>query len=200
MPRIRLQLSEVRAGALPPVCVVCGRTAALYAPKVFSWRPSYSLLLTLLVLCLCWPAAVVVFIVNRSQTRRMTVYTPLCERHRLYWGWRHFWTIVPLLVLVAGVAALAMLMLAEEIPLDRYFSLFLVAVVLFAVWAASAAYLNKTGVRADEITDDEITLVPVSSAFFDMVTSERAAKKAPTTVPWEEYDPYPLGGTRNDLS
>src|SRR5260221_12686740 len=193
MPRIRWRLSEVRAGALPPVCVVCGRTASLYTPKTFSWRPASSPLLSLLLLCVCWPVAVVLFIVSRSQTRRMTVFTPLCDRHRLFWGWRHFWTIVPLLVLVAGVVALAGLMLlTEAMPLERYFALFLTIAVLFLVWAVSATYLNKTGVRADEITDDEITLCPVSSQFFDVVTLERNAKKAPAAaLPWDEYDPYP---------
>ena len=77
MPRIRLRLSEVRPGALPPVCLVCGRTAALYAAKTFSWRPTQAVLLSLLTFCLCWPVALALFIISRSQTQRMTVHTPL---------------------------------------------------------------------------------------------------------------------------
>ena len=191
MPRIRLQLSEVRSGALPPVCLVCGRTAALYAPKTFSWRPTTSPLLSLLVLCLCWPVALALFVVSRSQTHQMTVHTPLCERHRNYWGWRHFWMIVPLLVLVAAVAILATLTLSELIPHETYIALFVSTIVLLAVWAATAMYLNKTGVRAEEITDDEIILSPVSSEFFDLVGYERRARKGPNIPPWDAYDPYP---------
>src|SRR5207244_4719662 len=154
---------------LPPVCVVCGRTAALYTAKTFSWRPTQAVLISLLTLCLCWPVALALFIVSRSQTRRMTVHTPLCERHRNYWGWRHFWMIVPLLVLVAVVAILATLTLSELMPPDMYYALFVSTVVLLALWSATATYLNRSGVRGDEITDDEITLSPVSSEFFDRV-------------------------------
>jgi len=191
MPRIRLRLSEVRPGALPPVCLVCGRTAALYAPKTFSWHPGSSALVSLLVLCLCWPVAVALFIISRSQTRRMTVHTPLCERHRYYWGWRHFWMIIPLLVLVAAVAVLATLTLSEMIPPGMYYALFLSTLALLGLWAVTATYLNKSGVRANEITDDEIILNSVSSEFFDLVAYERGAKKGPNIPPWDEYDPYP---------
>src|SRR5262249_46492668 len=158
MPRIRLRLSETRPGTLPPVGIVCGRTATLYVPKTFSWRPNTSPLLSLLVLCLCWPVALALFIVSRSQTRHMTIHTPLCERHRNYWGLRHFWLIVPLLVLVAAVALLAVLTLSELIPHEVYITLFASTIILLALWAAMAMYLNRIGVRADEITDEEIIL------------------------------------------
>src|SRR5262245_42049975 len=133
MPRIRLRLLEVRPGALPPVCLVCGRPAALYDVKTFSWHPGSSVFVSLLILCICFPVALALYIVSRSQTRRMTVHTPLCERHRYYWGWRHFWVIVPLLVLVAAVAVLATLTLTELIPERMYFALLLTSIVLLTL-------------------------------------------------------------------
>ena len=77
------------------------------------------------------------------------------------------------------------------IPPPIYYALFLSTVVLLALWAVTATYLNRTGVRADEITDDEIILSPVSSEFFDLVGYERSAKTGPNVPPWDEYDPYP---------
>ena len=191
MPRIRLQLSEVRAGALPPVCLVCGRVATLYVARSFSWRPASAAVLSLLMLCVCLPVAITLFVISRSQTRRVMVNVPLCNRHRHYWLWRAFWITVPLLILVAVVIALGILSITDLIPEGVYYLTFFSCIVMFAAWLAATWFITKGGVKAVEITDDDVTLEPVSTAFFDVVRYERTMKKAEGVPVWDEYDPYP---------
>src|SRR5262245_36420107 len=98
MTRIRLRLSEVRPGALPPVCMVCGRASAAHVPKTFSWRPPWMSIAARMALFICLPIGMVLMLVGYVQTERVTVDGPMCERHRQYWVWRAFWIYVPLLV------------------------------------------------------------------------------------------------------
>jgi hypothetical protein len=193
MPRIRLQLSEVRAGALPPVCLVCGRPATSYISKSFSWRPPSAIVLSFLIMCVCLPVALALYIFSRSQMKRMTVHVPLCDRHRNYWAWRAFGTVVPGLVLTGMAIAFAVFNQIKLVPEVLYFPVFLAIIVMFMIWLALVWFLNKKGVRAEEITDDEIILHSVSLEFHDMVRYERTNTKGPGTSIWDEYDPYPRG-------
>jgi|SRR5579859_7859621 len=198
MPRIRLELSEVRAGALPPACLVCGRSAEVYFARTFSCRPPSTAALSLLLLCICWPIALTLFFVERAQAKQMTVHVPLCQRHRSYWLWRAFWITIPLLVMLAVVIALGALSLSNMIAENAYYLVLFSTIFLLMVWGVTAWILSRTGIRAVEITVDEITLEPVSTAFAEMVRDQRIAKKGETGPVWDDYDPYPRERARGD--
>jgi len=154
--------------------------------------------ISLLSLFLCPPVAIILFVISRSQVKRMTIHAPLCERHRHYWAWRTFWITVPLLVLVAVVIALVALLLSEMIADNAYYLVLLATIFLLMVWAATAWYLSHSGIRAVEITDYDITLDPVSNAFAELVRDDRIAKKGQAGPDWEAYDPYPRAPLSTD--
>jgi hypothetical protein len=214
MARIRLTLSEVRPGALPLVCMACGQTAVTHVSRSFSWRPAwmstafrvgvYGLLPVLLLIGLsgffCMPLALAVIIAFLLviataaliitvfvTSRRVTVDGPMCDRHRYYWGWRGFWMTAPLLVLTIAVVAQGILMLGQVLPIERYGVLLFATIVLLVGWAATAAILHRTSIRAAEITSDSITLTGLSPEFVEAVRGPEPTGQ----TDWDVYDPYP---------
>lgn len=191
MPRVRLLSSEVRAGAMPPTCIICGGPAAAFVPKQFVWRPKWISIGFLLLVITLIPAIVIV-ILGVIRTRRMTVDCPVCDRHRSYWAWRGFWTYAPLLVLAVTTVVMAVLAINERIPGRVFPFVFLTTAFVFIVWGVTASFIQRTSLKAVEITNDDITLARVHARFLDQIRLARVQIKNRCGVSgWEDYDPYP---------
>jgi len=191
MPRVRLLKTETRPAAQPPLCLICGRPATCHVSKQFSWRPpwlTYSFWSA--VLCF-FPAAVVILALGFAQTRRATVETPLCARHRGYWNWRGVWLYVPLFALLAVVLGFAVLFMLQKLNDDFFGWIFFGSFIAFLGWAIFALILSRTTTRAVEITDADITLEPVSREYVDALRHERHEQRRAPVLAWDDYDPYP---------
>lgn len=196
MARIRLETAEIRPGALPLVCMACGRPAVTHVSKSFTWRPPGVVTAFWISLFVCLPLLPIFLIVGIMQTKSKTLDGPMCERHRHYWGWRGFWFSAPLLVLLIAVVTLGVLLMQKLVPDDVFGLLFVGTAVLLLAWAVTAALMQRNSIRAGEITGDSLTLEAVHSDFVDAVQAlRRPAKRTEATVPaweqWDRYDPYP---------
>jgi hypothetical protein len=145
-----------------------------------------------LLLCF-FPAAVVLLLIGFAKTRRATVETPLCGRHRNYWSMRGLWTYVPLIGLVAGVVAFVALFRLEKLD-DDFFAWTLLGLIVAVVgWAIFAVIMSRSTIRAVEITDTDISLEPVAIEYADALRRERNIQKRNPALAWDDYDPYPRG-------
>jgi hypothetical protein len=178
---------------MPPVCIFCGRPVATFVSKQFIVRPKWASIGFFLLAITLIPA-LVVLIVGAIRTRRMTVDCPVCERHRNYWGWRGFWVYAPIMVLALSTVVLAVLAVNERIS-NRVFAFFFLGLAfLLLLWALAASIIQRTSLKAIEITDDDITLDRVHAKFLDQVRTGRAQSKVRSGLEgWEDYDPYPRG-------
>jgi hypothetical protein len=165
---------------------------ATFVSKQFVWRPKWVSWSFLLLLCLAIPG-VLLLITGALRTKRMIVDCPVCERHRNYWAWRGFWVYAPLLVLTITTLIMSILAVLERMPGPSFPILFLGVAFLLVIWAVASTIIQRTGIKAIEITDEEITLEPVHAAFLDQVRLGRAQAKARRgwALEWEDYDPYP---------
>lgn len=221
MPRVRIPLAKTKAADMPPVCMVCGGPVDVHVVRTFTWRPPWMkvgffvslvgaipiiapfLVIGYLsnwqrlmgplvcVLPVCSAPAILVLMAGFLRTRRAEVECPLCERHRRYWTWRNFFLFAPLLTLVAMVLTLASLLMARLIPGGVFGYMIVGTGILLFIWAISASLMQRMSVRADEITDDDITLTPVHTVFVDLLRGDRQKQKNAADFGWEDYDPYP---------
>lgn len=177
---------------MPPACIICGRPVATFVSKQFVWRPKWISWSFVLLLCLAIPG-VLLLILGALRTKRMTVECPVCERHRNYWAWRGFWVYAPLLVLAICTVIMSILALMGQIPATSFPILFLGVAFLLMIWAGAAMIIQRTSIKAINITDEDITLEPVHAAFLDQVRLGRAQVRARGGVmaDWADYDPYP---------
>ena len=195
MARVRLLLSETRAAAMPPACIICGRPMAAHVTKMFIWRPKWASL-GCIAFFFCLPLALILLTIDWLYHRRMTVDCPMCERHRHYWARRGFWLYGPLSVLAIATTTFAALVLTEVIPGQAFVCTFVSGGALFLLWALSAILIQRNSLRAVEITADDITLEPVHSTFVEMLRLSRFDVKARPDLGWEDYDPYPRAPAR----
>jgi len=191
MARVRIPLNRIKAAHMPPVCIVCGQPVDAHVPKTFTWRPSMLSWGFWFCVFFCQPALLLILAVSFMNTRRATVECPMCERHRRYWAWRGFWTVAPLLVITATVLVLGILVLTRRVPDDVVAYMFIGTAVLLLLWAAGAKVVQRSSLRVDEISRDDITLVGAHHAFADHLRTERREQKSAPDYGWEEYDPYP---------
>jgi hypothetical protein len=195
MARVRLSMKNLQSADLPPVCVICGRAADLSLRKTFQWRPQRlftASIVRMLLLCtiVSWP---ILFVISETRKRRATVDLPICRRHRRYWIWRSFWILAPLLVLVASTLVATVLVLLGVIPLAGIYSVVVSLIMIFIVWAVAALIAEQTGLRAIEITRDDLILAGAHAVFADLAQRGRHAWQESEHLDngWEEYDPYP---------
>jgi hypothetical protein len=166
MPQIRLDLEEVEEG-LPPVCMRCGASAAVFKDKVFAWTPQW-IGLTAPVLPLCIVLAIVL-------RKRVKVSVPLCRRHQNHWGWRIWFILASAgvlgLVCAAGIGLLVALHPDDNDP--AFALVCLGGAVLFLAWLITAAILQSTTIRPLDVTEYGITLASVSQPFVRAVYDAR---------------------------
>lgn len=162
-------------GVLPPVCTRCGADADRTVKKTFSWYPPW---VNILFVAGLLPWLIVMLIL----TKRMTVYAPMCDRHRGHW-----WTRALLAngLALLGIVALVSLMILGFILADNNrgqgdeFALYgmIAGVALFIPLIIVAVVVSKGTIRATEITDEEIQLTGVAIEFEDAVEDERDARR-----------------------
>jgi hypothetical protein len=160
MAQVRLPRYEASRGDLPPVCMVCGAPASDAPQRTFSWIPTW---------VWCFIIAPLLFLIIALVTqRRMTIRTPLCDRHRNYWRWR--WRIVwigLIVTMVLGFATTGFLGDDKNQEAARTVGPFLcVGMSMVAlVWFTAALIVIITSIGPSKITEDDIILGGVAQAF-----------------------------------
>jgi len=195
MARVRLPRTSLERSELPPVCVICGRAAVANVRKTFNWRPRWLFAASFVRVLLFFTIVAVpfLFIISEAQKRRATVDLPMCQRHRRYWVWRGFWVLAPLLVLVVSSLSIGILVLLQVIPFIGLDGVVASLVLIFVMWAVAAFIAEHSGLRAVEITKDDLILAGAHLVFADLMRGGRHAWETTEHQDngWEEYDPYP---------
>jgi len=175
MAQVTLGRLEAEEGALPPVCLCCGKPAALYRVHRFGWQPVYSYLALLLTI---WPFLFLTLLTRR----RMRVLAPWCPAHRRYGGVRRM-VLPPVLAILTAVLVLttAWAAAATGRPLGGMQQ-------LVASWTGGFLLLSVLliarlrTVRAVEITTESITLTGVAEAFAAQLQLEKGPRAQPLPV------------------
>jgi len=192
MARVRIPLSRTKASQLPPVCIVCGAAVDARVAKLFSWRPGFLSWGFWLGLFFCQLVALAIAIVGFISTRRVLVECPVCERHRSHWAWRSFWTTAPLLVITATDLTVSILIVTTALsPWEAFSYLLFGTAFAIIVWAIIAKTIQLSGVRVDEITEDDVRLTGVDAGFAELLRFEYRHDRTAPDFGWEDYDPYP---------
>lgn len=147
MAQLRLGRFELERNALPEVCMRCGEPATGRVRRQFSWRSQELILFGLLLNALLNPM------------KRMTIDVPLCGSHQNLWSRRATFNLAGLLILVGGLALLALL--ERDSAAIVLIGLFFLAIV----WLIVNIAFEMSEIRATEITDKAITLKGVSEEF-----------------------------------
>jgi hypothetical protein len=171
MPAIWLDRDERRD--LPPVCMVCGVEATTTTRQTFRWHPPWVIVLILVSI----PIWVIVALIL---TKTMTVHAPVCEEHRGYWRRRKLIAWLPVLsgVTLFGVGAAVMIGAGNDPRLqDIGLYVMLGGALWFFVTLIAAAIVLRGGVRATEITDDEVRLAGVHPEFVDALRDRRREER-----------------------
>jgi hypothetical protein len=169
MALIRLTRDEVGKGVLPPICLVCGAQAPVSKLIRFTWAPLWTHLMLPLGLMTC--LGIWLWVIFRVMKHRaMTVYTPLCEKHKHYWLKRRM--VIPVGVF-GTLAALVFVMFGlsdgqgpPTVALLLPFGLLLISTLV------SVALLFR-GTRVLGITGEEITFDGVDPRFVAAVETGR---------------------------
>jgi hypothetical protein len=151
-------------------------------------------MLSVLMVCtiVAWP---VLLVMGEARKRRATADLPMCRRHRRYWIWRGFWVLAPLLVIVVSSLSVGVFVLLGIIPFVGPNSIIIIAslAAIFVMWAGAALIAEHSGLRAVEITKDDLILAGAHRVFAELINSGRRSWETTEHRDdgWEEYDPYP---------
>jgi hypothetical protein len=144
---------------LPRVCMKCGAPATNVRMKRFTWTPPWA---------------------PRFLKKRQLVQVPLCDAHKNYW-------IIRRAIIAAGFVALLSCCLVTmfAIGLSRQSDpnqtdpvmllLCLAWMVVMASWSVFVVVFIRRGIRAERITDRDITLTNVSAEFARVLREEDEA-------------------------
>ena len=167
MAEIRLGRAEVERGRLPEICMVCGGHSAVERVKTFSWFPSWTIYVGILLSMLF--------------TKRMKMAAPLCHRHRNHWRMRGLLIWVGLVVVVfltATALVVVAVKSAERGPGERPILISLAfGGVLLLGWLIMTIALQQSAIRATEITDESMTLTGVSPGFISALKDMRDERR-----------------------
>lgn len=190
MATIRIHRYEVEKNLLPRVCMKCGAEATVRKRKKFAWHPQWVIALIIFGLL---PFAVVAL----ALTKRLTIYAPMCQRHKNHWFWLSFIGLGGFLLLVifflGGLGLLGALEKNRRLK-DEVFGLFCVGSFFVGLlWLISLAILRHMSIRPTEITDRDITLTNVSPDFVrafweeqEYFDEERPRRRRPRRDYYEE--------------
>lgn len=159
MARIKLSHEEVREGRLPRLCMRCGAPATIEKRKTFSWCPSWVAVLILVGLL---PYLIVMLIL----TKRMTVFVPLCDKHRNHWLWRTA-LVLALVAVLVGLIVVGIMVISAAAPQEGGLggTVCVAGLLGLIVCPVIAWLILKDLIRPEEITDRTITLVKVHPNF-----------------------------------
>ena len=178
MPSIRLFRDEVGEGALPRVCMRCGKVATCTIRKTFSWHAQWIDILIFVGLLVFTPLFLVGVVCALAMTLRMRVWVPLCDEHKNYWKWRSVYIAGgTILFLILGGALLAFMVTrpAGQETSDLIGLVCVLPGAIALVWLISAAIIQSTMIRPSEITTDSIRLGRVAREFVAAVEHGDAA-------------------------
>jgi hypothetical protein len=102
MPKVSIDRARIADGTLPPVCVVCGKSASqrLY-PGIGAPSLAWVLFSPLLGLLVFWAYILIVRLISKQDLAGL----PFCDRHRGYWPRRAWFIVIGFALLVALMAA-----------------------------------------------------------------------------------------------
>ncbi|HLW66464.1 MAG TPA: hypothetical protein VKS79_14210 [Gemmataceae bacterium] len=172
MAKVRIPLARARNEGLPPVCMCCGASAALYKRQQFIWAPLSTYFLGPLGYSRYW---------------RAWMDGPLCAAHRYHWTWR--W-VLPLCLLLVGMATAFGSFIYLDITRGSAVahswrgSIVGCGAVAFVLWYIFFKILRRTGVHPVRIDSNSITFAGVADAFAQAVENPIAvAGHGRETVP-----------------
>lgn len=176
MDWITLTKQEVDNNLLPPLCMACGQPATIWVNKTFTYVPDW-------VNYLYWAGVLPGVIAQQLLQKQMRVSCPFCNEHQNSFRYvsKGFQAGVwPAAIISLVLVACFFILFYSEFKPDISAVLLLVAgtTVLFGltlvVLATIFALISKhKGIKATEITYDEIALLHVADAFVDTVKDRR---------------------------
>jgi hypothetical protein len=165
---------------------------------MFKWQP-IGVYLPLLILGV--PGLIIVLILVVVTRKTMLVLCPVCPAHQSHWFRRDVRKWGLFVALIIGLCAIISVGIALND--DDLVPVFIVGgVAFFVILLVAIALVETKGVRAREITTDEITLVGVHEVFADAVEDElgsprrRRRRRQVREVDDEDDEDIPRPGAR----
>ncbi len=168
MPTIRLDREDIERYDPPAVCMKCGAPSDVVVRKGFAWTPTA-------VGGFWWFGLVgllITGIIALAQTRRVTVYVPLCRQHEGHFSVR---LVVNLLAFAVVLLCVGLVVaVAAWAPDDFEVGSVAVFVPIGAcvVWIIVFAVLRSTTIRSTQINEYQITLTGVSHGYIEALRDE----------------------------
>jgi ACR3 family arsenite efflux pump ArsB len=163
-----LDRDEAQDGDLPPVCIRCGRKAAVWKKKRFTTSSGVAFLLG-------GP------LVAGMTTRTIGAKLPFCRKHKNHWRTLN-------IVLLCGLIYIPLVGLGIYLAkqgyqvnqtVERIGGIVLGAACFsFVLWLIAILTLNSTTVRAVKVTNDDLTLQGVSDEFVKAMAKKRREDRA----------------------
>jgi len=165
MAEVTLGILEAEEGLLPPVCIRCGRPAAVYRPVRLAWSPEWVHLLLI--------ATFVPFVILALLSRKRTqLNAPFCDTHRNYWRNRRILTTIAFMIPFLGFLALVLAFGRNGLP-SRLQSPFVLAWGLSILWLLLFTGLRLITLRASRIGDQSMELIGAAPEFVQRLAAER---------------------------
>jgi hypothetical protein len=169
MADIKLGRFEIAEYELPDVCLKCGTRARQRLFHTFTFTPGW--VYAFLVL---GPIGIIVMrVLINSVRQEFTVGVPMCESHRNHWFWRNL--ILVLLVVAFVVTFVGGGFLAGELDEPVAFFVTFVSAIFSVILAV--ILVQRTAIRAREITQQSITLTGVCDEFVTAISEDRRGER-----------------------
>src|SRR5579871_496178 len=163
MAAVDLTTAEGTSGALPAICLRCGKPAAgLYATRLYGWSA-------------------------RDDLAKTSYRFPLCHRHRYHFRLRNLVFFLGLTGFAAIVTVGALLSAPHRLLVSPLLIL-LFALGWILITGLIYILLRTNGVRVDRIRGHEVTLVNVAPEFVKAVNARRRELLAQEEQACEEAD------------
>lgn len=159
MAQLRLDLHDA-VSEMPAVCMRCGEPATVIKTAKLWWHPAWVWVFIVFGYLPYW-------LVANWLAKWAEVQAPFCPRHQWHWISRFVVVMGSFLLFVAILVGALMLVVDMAQPRQDQALKFLGigAVVLIVVWFLIFISAANTGIRAKEITGEEILLYGVSDEF-----------------------------------
>jgi len=166
MAQVTIGVLEAQEGHFPPVCIRCGRPAAVYKSTRLTWRPELVHVLLL--------GTFVPFVIFALLSRkRMRIKAPFCDAHRNYWLNRRILRLIAFVAPVIVLGAALFLFGTSDLP-ERLRTPWGLLWIVSVVWLVLFAALRFTAIRPTKIDDESMDLSGASPEFVERLTAERA--------------------------
>ncbi len=169
MADIKMGRFEISEYELPDVCLKCGAQARQRLYHTFTWTPGWVYAFFVL-----GPIGIIVIrILINSVRQEFTMGVPLCAEHRGHWFWRNL--IVGLMVVAFVAALIGGGILAGELDEPPPFFVTFLSALLSLI--LGVILVQRTAIRAREITQQSITLTGVSDEFVAAINGDRRGER-----------------------